>query len=138
MMIGGSVLALCTSWGSAPENLDLPAFLAIAVIVVIGTAGSFSLFLKGSILIDLVKATLLGCLEPFSATLLSALLLQTVFGSAEPLGFACILTTVMLSVKKDLETDLRCKKRTAPGGSFRSTAAVLHFFIVFPLRDAHW
>lgn len=101
MLIGGSVLALCTGFGSIPENLNLPVFLAIAVIVVIGTAGSFSLFLKGAVLVGPVKATLLACLEPFSATLLSALLLRTVFGPAELLGFACILATVMLSVKKD-------------------------------------
>ena len=99
MLIGGSVLALCTGFSQTPDSLDLPAYLAIAAIVVIGTAGGFSLFLKGAVLIGPVKATLLGCLEPLSATLLSALLLKTVFGPAELLGFACILTTVILSVK---------------------------------------
>ncbi len=70
----------------------------IAVIVLIGTAVGFSAFLEGVRYIGPVKATLIGCLEPVSATVLSALFLGTRFSMAELLGFGLILLTVFLSV----------------------------------------
>lgn len=47
------------------------------------------------------KATLIGCLEPATATVLSALWLGSSFGAAEISGFALILLTVFLSSKED-------------------------------------
>ena len=70
----------------------------ITVIVLIGTAVGFSAFLEGVRYIEPVKATLIGCLEPVSATVLSALFLGTRFSMAELLGFGLILLTVFLSV----------------------------------------
>ena len=43
------------------------------------------------------KATLIGCLEPATATVLSALWLHTSFGAVEIAGFVLILLTVFLS-----------------------------------------
>ena len=51
-----------------PTNLELPAWIIIAVIVIIGTAVGFSVFLESVKYIGPVKSTLLGCLEPASAT----------------------------------------------------------------------
>ena len=81
-----------------PGNLDLFAVLIIAVIVLIGTAAGFSLFLQGIRYIGPEKATLIGCLEPASATFLSAVFLGTQFGPVEIMGFAAILGTVFLSM----------------------------------------
>jgi len=49
-------------------------------------------------LIGPVKATLIGCLEPASATALSALFLGTRFSLPELSGFCFIILTVFLSV----------------------------------------
>ena len=81
-----------------PTNLDLPAWIIIAVIVIIGTAVGFSVFLESVKYIGPVKSTLLGCLEPASATLLSALLLGTKFTAIELIGFVFVVGTVFLSV----------------------------------------
>ena len=64
--------------------------------MVIGTAGGFSLFLEGVKYIGPVKGTLIGCLEPASATVLSALCLGTHFGAMELMGFCAIMATVFM------------------------------------------
>ena len=55
MLIGGSVLFFLTRAWIFPTNLELPAWIIIAVIVIVKYIGP-------------VKSTLLGCLEPASAT----------------------------------------------------------------------
>ena len=72
--------------------------ITIAVIVLVGTAIGFSVFLESVRYIGPVKATLIGCLEPVTATVLSAALFQTRFSWAELLGFGFVLLTVFLSV----------------------------------------
>ena len=59
-------------WGTCTffldQGVDFPAWIIIAVIVIIGTAVGFSVFLESVKYIGPVKSTLLGCLEPASAT----------------------------------------------------------------------
>lgn len=98
MLIGGSVLFVLTRAWILPTNLDLPAWIIIAVIVIIGTAVGFSVFLESVKYIGPVKSTLLGCLEPASATILSALVLGTRFTMVELIGFVLVVGTVFLSV----------------------------------------
>ena len=98
MLIGGSVLFLITKAWIFPTNLDLRAWIIIAVIVIIGTAVGFSVFLESVKYIGPVKSTLLGCLEPASATLLSVLLLGNRFTVVELVGFVFVVGTVFLSV----------------------------------------
>ena len=95
---GGAVLFLASVAWVIPEGLDLTAWVMIAIIVLIGTAGGFSAFLEGVRYIGPVKATLIGCLEPASATVLSSLFLGTRFTLAELIGFCAIILTVFLSV----------------------------------------
>lgn len=98
MLIGGIVLFASIRAWNFPSNLDAMAWLMIVIIVVIGTAGGFSLFLEGVKYIGPVKATLIGCLEPASATLLSALFLRTRFSLMELIGFIAIILTVFLAM----------------------------------------
>lgn len=98
MLTGGAVLFLASRAWVIPEGLDLTAWGMIAIIVLIGTAGGFSAFLEGVRYIGPVKATLIGCLEPASATVLSSLFLGTRFTLAELIGFCAIILTVFLSV----------------------------------------
>jgi len=100
MLIGGIVLSAIVKIWQVPEGLDLRAVIMIGIIVLVGTAISFSLFLEGVKLVGPTKATLIGCLEPASATVLSALFLHTRFGVAELIGFVCIMITVYLSMKE--------------------------------------
>lgn len=98
MLIGGMVLFVVTRAWIFPTNLDFPAWIIIAVIVIIGTAVGFSVFLESVKYIGPVKSTLLGCLEPASATILSAVVLGTRFTVVELIGFVLVVGTVFLSV----------------------------------------
>ena len=98
MLIGGSVLFVLTRAWIFPTYLDLPAWIIIAVIVIIGTAVGFSVFLESVKYIGPVKSTLLGCLEPASATILSAVVLGTRFTVVELIGFVLVVGTAFLSV----------------------------------------
>ena len=101
MLIGGIILGIFVQAWRVPTNLDAFALLIIVVgIIIIGTVVGFSLFLEGARLIGPMKATLIGCLEPVSATVLSVCLLSTSFGAVEILGFCAIMATVLLSIKK--------------------------------------
>ena len=99
MLIGGAAPGMAERVWLLPEGLDARAFALIAVIVLVGTAGGFSIFLLGVKYIGPERATLIGCLEPATAAILSALWLQTRFGAAELAGFALITLTVFLSAK---------------------------------------
>lgn len=98
MIIGGAVL-LCALqlWNDTPA-LDFIGWLAVAFIVIIGTAVSFTFFVRGIAIIGPMKATLIGTLEPVIATIVSALWLSTEFHLIELVGFVFILTTVFLLV----------------------------------------
>lgn len=97
MLIGGTVLFVSIRAWNFPSNLDGVAWLMIAIIVVVGTAAGFSLFLEGVKYIGPVKATFIGCLEPASATLLSTLFLGTRFSLVELIGFSFVILTVFLA-----------------------------------------
>lgn len=104
MLIGGIVISIITKAWIIPKEMDFRGWLMIAIIIVIGTAGGFSIFLEGVKHIGPVKATLIGCIEPASATLLAAIFLGMRFSLVELGGFFCILLTVFLSAKdKDRE-----------------------------------
>ena len=99
LLIGGVAPGISERVQVLPEGLDARAFALIAVVVLIGTAGGFSVFLQGIRYIGPERATLVGCLEPATAAVLSALWLGTSFGAAELAGFALIIATVFLSAK---------------------------------------
>ena len=99
MLIGGLVISIITKAWIIPKDLDFMAWFMIAIIIIVGTAGAFSAFLEGVKHIGPVKATLIGCLEPASATLLASIFLGMRFTLVELTGFFCILLTVFLSVK---------------------------------------
>lgn len=96
MLIGGTVLGLSSGAFFMPAELDFKGWFVLALIVVIGTVGAFTLFIKGIGEIGAVKATLIGCLEPVSATVISAIWLSSKFSWIDIAGFACILITVFL------------------------------------------
>jgi len=101
MLIGGLVISIVTKAWIIPRDLDFIAWLMIAIIILVGTAGGFSIFLEGVKHIGPVKATLIGCLEPASATLFAAIFLGMRFSLVELGGFFCILLTAFLSVKDE-------------------------------------
>ena len=96
MLIGGFTLGILTgSYGLSPE-LDMAGVAVMGMIVIIGTVGAFTLFIEGINKIGAVRATLIGCLEPVSATVISAVWLKSAFSFTDILGFVCIIATVLI------------------------------------------
>ena len=96
MFMGGLALSLIAQSWKIPAGLDGRAILYMAVIVLLGTVGAFTLFLQGIALVGPVKAALLSCLEPLTAATLSVVWLHSSFSPTDLIGFACILATVVL------------------------------------------
>lgn len=96
MLIGGLVMAGAFRIWEKSWNFEIHIILALLVMVVFGTVISFSFYLQGVSDIGPVKASMLACVEPVVATLVSALWLGTEFALLDLLGFALIIGGCLL------------------------------------------
>ncbi len=96
MLIAGVVFTAAVRPWNMEQNIDITTFCLVAVIVVIGTALPFTLYLKGVSIIGASKGSMLACIEPVSATVFSALWLKNKFTVFDLAGFALIITTVLI------------------------------------------
>ena len=102
MLIGGIVLSCGFRIWEEPMQYGWNIMLALAVIVVIGTLAAFSLYLQGVSDIGPIKASMLGCVEPVVATILSTVWLGTTFAAIDLVGFVLIIGSVLVvSIKKE-------------------------------------
>lgn len=76
--------------------LDATGIAVLVVITLVGTFGAFGLYLHGVSIVGGIKGSLLGTIEPVSATVLSTLLLGTLFNWADWLGLVLMIATVFL------------------------------------------
>lgn len=94
MLVAGIVmLPLVRPWRYAVP-FDTETILALAGVVVIGTAAAFSLYLKGVSLVGPFLGSLLGMVEPITAVIISLLFLHAGFQAIDLVGFVLILGTV--------------------------------------------
>lgn len=100
MLIGGIGFFLLSGLPNLFISLSDGGMLAVMAIVFIGTILSFSLYLQGVADIGSVKASMLACIEPVSATVCSAVWLGTSFSLMDIAGFAMIILTVLILTKK--------------------------------------
>ena len=98
MITGSIVLGLSTQVWTHWPALDAMGWFAVAFIVIVGTAISFTAFVTGISEIGPMKATLIGTLEPVIASVTSALVLGTTFHPVELVGYACIIATVFIII----------------------------------------
>ena len=96
LLIGGVVLLVLTQAWRIPVALNAAVALGTLEISVVGTALAFTLYLQGVSDVGGVRASLLACTEPVSATLCAALWLHTSFAWQDLLGFAAILVMAVL------------------------------------------
>lgn len=102
MLMGGVVATAVYVAGVAfGEPLVLPALdvagvLVFTAFVVVGTFAAFALYLHGVSVVGSVQGSLLGAIEPVSATLFSALWLGTAFTGADLVGCALMIAMVFL------------------------------------------
>ncbi len=83
-----------------PWNYDIvfnfKTIISIIVIVVLGTAVGFSLYLQGVSEIGPIAASTIAFMEPLSATVCSSVFLGTKFLPIDILGFSLIMTSVVI------------------------------------------
>jgi carboxylate/amino acid/amine transporter len=108
MLLGGIVLLPFYAAQGSQVTITGSLVLAFFYFVVIGTALTFSLYLKGAQLIGGPKASILSCTEPLSSALLSLLLLGVTFTLLDWLGTLLILSSVIL-------ISLDSRRRVKPG-----------------------
>ncbi len=108
MLIGGAVLCLLLRPWRIGLTLDARAAAALAVIVLVGTAAAFSMYLQAVSDIGGVRAGLLSCTEMLSAPLISHFWLGTAFTGADVAGFVLMVGMVFL---------LSAPQRRAPAGA---------------------
>ena len=84
-------------WAHMP-TLDAAGIEALAVFVVIGSFFAYMLYMQGVKDIGSVRASLIGTVEPVSATITSAVMLGTVFLPTDLIGFAMIIVMMFLTV----------------------------------------
>ena len=76
--------------------LDASCMLVLTIVVVLGTFAAFGLYLHGVSIAGSMAGSLLGAIEPISATIFSALWLGTFFAWADWLGLALMVATIVL------------------------------------------
>ena len=96
-LFSGLVLSLVyRPWEHMPV-LDGLAVGVLALCVVVGTFGAYALYLQGVKDAGSMRASLLGTIEPVTATIASVVWLATPFSPAEIAGFALIIVMVYLT-----------------------------------------
>ncbi|MBQ6586224.1 MAG: EamA family transporter, partial [Coriobacteriales bacterium] len=96
----GTIAAL-GSWaasGAPVTHFDAQGLLLMAAIIVLGTFGAFGLFLHGVSIVGGVKGSLLGAIEPVSATVFAAVWMGTPFVWADWVGLLLMIATTFLVV----------------------------------------
>ena len=97
MFISGIVSSVFIQpWNNMPA-LDGIGLIALLVLIFVGSCLAYALYMQGVKDIGSVRASLLGTVEPISATVTSALLLGTVFAGTDIAGFALIIAMVFLT-----------------------------------------
>ena len=71
------------------------------MVVLLGTAGAYSLYLEGVACLGAVKASMIACSEPVAAMMISAVWLHTRFTLCDVLGVAAILSMVLLIAREN-------------------------------------
>lgn len=96
MLIGGiSFSFICSPFNFVGE-VSLSSILGVLFVIVFGTIIAFYCYLESLKHLVPTETSILGCVEPLSATLLSILWLKVPFGFAEFLGTLCIILTVII------------------------------------------
>lgn len=96
MFLGGLVLMVCMRPWTLHPVIDGQTLLAMAVIVLLGTITAFYCYLTGVKLVGASSASMLACIEPVAATVISVVWLKVRFQVVDLLGFAFVLSTVFI------------------------------------------
>lgn len=96
MFLGGlTLMALMRPW-TLHVIVDGGTLAAMGFIILFGTITSFYCYLTGVKLVGAANASMLACIEPVAATVVSVLWLKVEFQVVDLLGFVFVLSTVFI------------------------------------------
>lgn len=117
MLIGGLALMLLKRPWTMRPVIDGQTVLAMTFIVVFGTIVAFDFYLTGVRLVGASSASMLACIEPVAATVISVVWLKVRFQMADLLGFVFVLSTVfIISLNQKREASFQEGKRRLQHG----------------------
>lgn len=112
MLLGGLVLMLLKHPWTLHPVIDHQTVLAMNFIVLFGTICAFYFYLTGVKLVGASSASMLACIEPVAATVISVVWLKVRFLPVDLLGFVFVLSTVfIISWNQKKEETVREGKR---------------------------
>ena len=94
MFIGGIVLGLIFRPFSIPVIFDIETVEMLVIVIFFGTILAFSMFLEGVQNVGPVDASLISCVEPVAAVIISAVWLKTPFAIMDIVGMAVIILAI--------------------------------------------
>ena len=117
MLIGGLVLMLLMRPWTLSPVVDRQTVLAMIFIVLFGTICAFYFYLTGVKLVGASSASMLACIEPVAATVISVVWLKVRFRMIDLLGFVFVLSTVfIISLNQKKEDVVRQGERRLQHG----------------------
>lgn len=105
MLIGGIAFSFIYPPFYCTGNWSLQSILAILFVVIFGTSIAFSCYLESLKYIEPYEASIMSCIEPLSAAILSIVFLNVKFSPVQWFGTLCIIITIsILSLLKNDNT----------------------------------
>lgn len=101
LLFGGIVLSLVFKPWQYTVHIDVAVIISLFFIIIGGSVAAYLFYANSVKLIGPTKASLFSCIEPVTATILSALWLKTSFMWIDLIGFALILSTIFILSKTD-------------------------------------
>lgn len=102
MIIGGLAFSFIHSPFNFVGEISFTSIISVIFIVIFGTLIAFYCYLESLKYLMPSESSILGCIEPLSATILSVLWLNVTFDLPELIGTICIITTVItLSISNE-------------------------------------
>lgn len=97
MIVAGIFLtAVRQPWAHVTGSFDATAWLAFAVVVLLGSVASFGLYFSGMLYVGPTRASILCATEPLVSTILSVVWLRVAFLPMDYLGFALVISTIFI------------------------------------------
>lgn len=96
MLIGGIFFSFIHPPWDFESHITIQSIFGVIFIVIFGTLIAFYCYLESLKYINATETSLLACVEPLSASLVSVIWLQVSFGLQDWFGTLCILSTVVI------------------------------------------
>lgn len=96
LLFGGIVLSCLFKPWEYTVKFDVAVWISLFFIIIGGSVAAYLFYASSVKWIGPAKASLFSCIEPVTATILSALWLKTRFMGIDLVGFALILSTIFI------------------------------------------